>query len=120
MAKNIKSLTVFISSPSDVQPEREAVKVAIESTNRRQRSSDIRFEPWAWEDDAVSGIGSTPQDVIDRQTPEYDVYIGIMWKRFGTPTSRAGSGTEHEFRFALNSYRSKNMPSHVMFFSRLK
>jgi hypothetical protein len=31
-----------------------------------------------------------------------DVVVGIFWKRFGTPTLDAGSGTEHELRHAFS------------------
>jgi hypothetical protein len=43
-----------------------------------------------------------PQGLIDERMKidEADVVIGIFWKRFGTPTSNAASGTEHELRRA--------------------
>jgi hypothetical protein len=33
-------------------------------------------------------------------TPKYDIFIGIISLRFGTPTGVAGSGTEEEYRMA--------------------
>jgi len=51
-----------------------------------------------WETHAYPGVGSYPQDVINEQIgDDYDIFIGIMWERFGTPTRRAQSGTEEEF-----------------------
>jgi hypothetical protein len=38
--------------------------------------------------------------VINEQIGEYDIFIGAMWRRFGTPSGVAGSGTEEEFRIA--------------------
>jgi formylglycine-generating enzyme required for sulfatase activity len=40
----------------------------------------------------------------------YDVFVGIMWKRFGTPTGKAGSGTEHEFRSAAAQLGKPDAP----------
>ena len=38
--------------------------------------------------------------MIKEQIGEYDIFIGAMWRRFGTPSGVAGSGTEEEFRIA--------------------
>ena len=47
-------------------------------------------------------MGSDPQQIINSQvSDEYDIFIGILWTRFGTPTERAGSGTEEEFSWSL-------------------
>ncbi len=43
--------------------------------------------------------------MIDGQIGEYDIFIGLLWTRFGTPTSDAGSGTEHEFERAYERFR---------------
>jgi hypothetical protein len=39
-----------------------------------------------------------------------------MWSRFGTPTSTAGSGTEHEFRAAQRGWEDARRPSHLLFY----
>ena len=43
-------------------------------------------------------IRSDPQDVVNRQIGEYDLFVGILWNRMGTPTAVATSGTEEEFQ----------------------
>ena len=47
-----------------------------------------------------------PQGIINKQIGEYDIFIGMMWKRFGTPTGKAGSGTEEEFRLAYEYWET--------------
>ncbi|MYD31374.1 MAG: DUF4062 domain-containing protein, partial [Nitrospira sp. SB0661_bin_20] len=59
-----------------------------------------------WETRTTPGFGKDPQDVINKQISDaYDIFIGIMWTRFGTPTPRAGSGTEEEFLRAYDRYK---------------
>ena len=59
------------------------------------RNLGLRLELLRWEQDAYPGIGTDSQDVINHQIPEdYDLFIGLMWSRFGTPTARAGSGCD--------------------------
>ena len=54
-----------------------------------------------WETSTRPGIGSEPQDIINSQIgDEYDVFIGILWGRIGSPTSKADSGTLEEFERA--------------------
>ncbi len=46
--------------------------------------------------------GTYSQNVINRQIGDsYDVFLGIMWSRFGTPTPSAQSGTEEEYDRAI-------------------
>ncbi|PYL26201.1 MAG: hypothetical protein DMF37_02915 [Verrucomicrobia bacterium] len=45
-------------------------------------------------------MGADAQDVINHQLAEYDIFLGIMSCRFGSPTKRAHSGTEEEFNRA--------------------
>jgi hypothetical protein len=64
------------------------------------------------------GLGSDAQDVVNQQLPDYDIFIGIMWKRFGTPTSRAGSGTEEEYLRAYERWKKENKFPVLFYFSQ--
>ena len=45
---------------------------------------NLRVEMVGYETHSYPDLGS-PQEVIDRQIPlDYDVFVGIMWKRCGT------------------------------------
>ena len=68
-----------------------------------------------WERDSIPA-GVPSQEAIDSQLPDYHVYVGILWKRFGTPTATASSGTESEFRDALQSFKTKGSPWIMFYF----
>ncbi len=115
--ETIRLIRVFVSSPGDVTQERDVLDEAIGFVNDgigRQRR--IRLETWKWEDKVVPRIGSTPQSVVDDQSPHYDIYLGIMSSRFGTPTDKYGSGTEREFREALERWGEQGEPWILFYF----
>ena len=43
--------------------------------------------------------------------------LGIFWKRFGTPTTDADSGTEHEFRRAYAAWQQHGRPQIMVYFN---
>jgi hypothetical protein len=70
-----------------------------------------------WETHGYPGIGKDAQDVLNRElTDTPDIFIGLMWGRYGTPTARAGSGTEEEFARALARYRKDPSSVRIMFY----
>jgi hypothetical protein len=102
MPRQKKVITIFVASPNDVVDERTKLEEVINELNITwSRNIGLRFDLVRWETHAFPGIGDDPQDVINEQIPDdYDIFIGIMWCRFGTPTGRAGSGTAEEFQRA--------------------
>ena len=111
-------LTIFLASPSDVSDERTRFAEAIGEWNRAwSRELGLRLELVRWEDDAYPAIGQDAQDVINQQIPsDYDLFVGLMWSRFGTPTGRAGSGTEEEFDRAFERYRQAPASLDILFY----
>jgi hypothetical protein len=116
-------MRIVVASPVDVQPERDAlVQVVEELNNGVARDRDLRLELARWETDAYPGFHPEgPQGLIDTilNIEDCDVLIGIFWKRFGTPTLDAGSGTEHEFHKAYEAWKkSKRRPQIMMYFNQ--
>lgn len=111
-------IKAFLASPSDVSAERNAIKEIVAECNRHwTKLPGIHLELICWEDNAYPGIGDDAQDVINKQIPdEYDIFIGIMGARFGTPTKRAASGTAEEFERAFNKYKSSPDSVSIMFY----
>jgi Domain of unknown function (DUF4062) len=120
MSRSESVLTVFLASPGDLVEERNRLEEIIVEWNRAwARNLGLRLELLMWEHDAYPGAGMDPQDVINRQLPnDYDLFIGLMWTRYGTPTTRAGSGTAEEFERAL--VRFKTFPDDVSLFFYFK
>lgn len=82
-----------------------------------RKSLGISIDLLRWETHAVPGIGSEPQSLINEQIgDDYDIFIGIIWSRFGTETKQYGSGTEEEFRRAHQRWLSDNKSVQIMFY----
>lgn len=118
MTRQETILTVFVASPSDVEDERNKLEEAIRNLNIIwARQLGIRLDLVMWETHAYPGFGEDPQFVINEQIPQdYDLFIGIMWYRFGTPTGRAGSGTVEEFQLAKSRHDQDPSSIHLMFY----
>jgi len=116
MAKTQTHLQVFIASPTDVDAERKIMKDVIDEFNKIS-NYDIHLDLLMYEIDAYPAIGNDPQDVINNQMGNsYDIFIGIMWGRFGSPTPRANSGTEEEFNRAISRRNISSDNVQVMFY----
>jgi hypothetical protein len=112
-------LKVFLASPSDVIEEREALARLVRDINdvlaflapeNRLTLELVRYETHSYPD-----IGQA-QEVINRQIPiDYDIFIGVMWRRCGTRTANSASGTIEEFRRACEK-RSKGHLPRIMFY----
>lgn len=102
MARQEHVLTVFVASPGDVEEERGKLEDVIRELNMTwSRELGVRLDLVRWETHAYPGMGIDAQAVINEQIPdEFDLFVGIMWCRYGTPTGRAGSGTVEEFERA--------------------
>ena len=107
----------FIGSPSDTSKEREICDKVFEEINSTiGETLDFRIESKKWEKNVFPAFGNDSQDVINKQIgSDYNIFVGIMWKKFGTPTNRADSGTEEEF---LNAYKlwEQNKEIDLMFY----
>ena len=99
MAKTHTILEVFIASPGDVAPERAVLEDVVSEFNLTWGDKHrIHLELVKWETHSHPAFGNDAQDVINKQVGDkYDIFLGIMWGRFGTATTCAESGTEEEF-----------------------
>jgi hypothetical protein len=112
-------LRIFVASPGDVTVERQSLVKVITELNMTLSvlapDTGIVLELVRWETHAAPGLGEDPQAVINTYIDDYDVFIGVMWQRFGTPTQRASSGTEEEFDRAYRRWQeSRDFP--VLFY----
>lgn len=106
----MKYFKIFLASPGDTLEERQIAEEVVAEINRTIGSRDeFHLDLLKWEYNTYPSIGEDGQDVISKQIgSDYQIFIGIMWKKFGTPTKRAGSGTEEEFELAYKRYSQKN------------
>lgn len=116
----LKIYKCFISSPGDCVKEREICLTVIDKINNGlAKHLGINFKPFMWEYDVLPDMGKNGQEIIDEyiEKSNYDIFVGIMKNRFGHPTKKAGSGTEHEFNDAIaRKNDSKESTPRIIFF----
>ncbi|MBN1348712.1 NACHT domain-containing protein, partial [candidate division KSB1 bacterium] len=114
----MKKISVFLSSPGDVERERQMVEAVIAQLNRMLGEYlDITLELKQWKTHVIPDMGRA-QEIINKQIGKYDIFLGIMWKRFGTPTGKAESGTEEEFNIAYRNWQRYRRPHILFYFSQ--
>src|SRR5215475_997010 len=120
--EQVHVLRIVVASPGDVQAERDTLPAVLEELNRGIAAEHgLRLELGRWETDAYPGFHPQgPQGLIDPilRIEDCDVLLGIFWKRFGTPTTEAGSGTEHEFLRACAAWQQHGRPQIMVYFNR--
>jgi len=119
MAELVTKIRIFIGSPADVAAERNALTQAINDLNVGFASSrKMVLELAKWETHVWPGFGEDAQSVINDRVGEYDIFVGVFWNRFGTPTGRAGSGSAEEFERAYALWKQHKRPSLMLYFRR--
>ena len=115
--EDVKIYKCFIASPSDTKEERDACEEVFSEINNTVGSVlHFRLESLRWEKDVHPAIGAGGQEVINRQVNgKYDLFVGIMYLKFGSPTDKYGSGTEEEFYNAYDE-ASKSKSIDIMFY----
>jgi|GEM_PF-1468433 len=112
------SLHVFVATPRDVAAERDRLGLIVRDLSAAFAEHGLTLELLDWRD-VVPDLGR-PEDVIVDQLPvkKWDIFIGVLWARFGTPPGRKDpetgkpflSGTEEEFTLACRSWRETSKP----------
>ena len=119
--QQITLIRVFLASPSDVAEERRLVREVIAEVNATVGDQHhVRLEAVGWETHTFAAFGAEPQALIFQQINmnDFDLFVGVMWNRFGTPTTVAGSGTEEEFRAAVACRERLGRPDIMFYFCR--
>lgn len=113
--QTVKLLKVFIASPGDVMLEREKARDEILSLRALAHKHGFDLEATGWETHATPGIGRS-QARINQLVRECDLFLGILWRRFGLPTGEAESGTLEEFNLARERYAKEHAPEIMLYF----
>lgn len=110
-------IKVFIGSPDDLQEERNLFKDVVESANKlHAHSMGFHLEPVMWED-TLPGRANRCQELInDEDLKECDVFVLLLWKRWGTPTGKYSSGFEEEYEVANSLCNSSDKRRIILYF----
>lgn len=116
-----KRLRVFISSPSDVRPERLIAQRVVERLDR-EFATQFRIEPLLWEREPL--VATEHFQTLITRPRETEIVVVILWSRLGLPlpadkpglvTGRPVTGTEWEFEDAVASYRESRTPQILLY-----
>jgi glycogen phosphorylase len=114
----MKRLRIFAASPSDTATERAKVETVALMLKPLADSLGIMVDVAEWSV-VVPDMGRPEQVILDQLKPtSWDVFIGILWHRFGTPPSGKDaqtqedylSGTEEEFKTAYRLWQQYGRP----------
>lgn len=110
-----RSLQIFIATPGDLNPERNALlEVVTEVNTIKAHHSGFHIDVLGWEQ-TLPGKGR-PQELINREIENCDLFIAALWERWGTPSGKFSSGTEEEFNLAKRLNEEHNRPQIWLFF----
>ncbi|OGW13249.1 MAG: hypothetical protein A3G93_10895 [Nitrospinae bacterium RIFCSPLOWO2_12_FULL_45_22] len=114
-----KILSVFVASPSDLSDERKTLRDVVERLNKIYgKRIGWQIELLGWED-TLAGF-SRPQTLINKDVENCDLFIGMLWKRWGTESGEYSSGFEEEFSIARSRRINGDKPEIWMFFKRIE
>jgi hypothetical protein len=118
----VRKVTIFVSSPKDVAPERGRVQTVTAKLNREYEGL-VRFETVLWEEYFYTADKSFQPQIP--QAVASDIVVSIFWTRIGTelpadfPRMADGrpypSGTTYELLTALEAAKAKGVPDVYVF-----
>ncbi|MDN4626571.1 DUF4062 domain-containing protein [Erwinia sp. PsM31] len=113
-----KVVKVFIASPGDVNTERGIARDLVDEINSLHAEyTGYQIDLVGWEE-TVGSLGR-PQEIINKDLARCELFIGILWKRWGTPPDNGGaytSGFEEEFSLSIDRYTREGKPQMSMLF----
>jgi tetratricopeptide (TPR) repeat protein len=119
----MKKLRIFAASPTDTAAERAKVETVAAMLEPLADNLGIVLKVEDWRA-VVPDMGRPEQVILDQLKPtSWDVFIGILWHRFGTPPAGRDpqnqkeylSGTEEEFKTAYRLWEQYQKPRIMMY-----
>jgi hypothetical protein len=117
----VHPLRIFISSPGDVQLERQIARRVI-ARLQSEFGDQQPIEPYFWEYEPMR-LTKDFQAQIPR-TSSFDIVVCILWSRLGSPLGASHlrgdgtqyqSGTEFEFEHAAKGFRARGVPDILVY-----
>ena len=120
--EKFRKLRVFVACPGDVEEEKDRLEKLIQSLQFDASNHGFVLELIEWRQ-CVPDLGAPQPIIFEQLKPEaWDIFIGILWTRFGTPcgiyepgTHRELTGTEAEMLAAIDLYRVHARPRVLLY-----
>lgn len=106
-----------MASPSDLAEERDRIRRLGDALNANFESTGVGVRIAGWE--TVQPEFGRPQSLINPRVHECDVFIGILRRRWGSPTGEYSSGFEEEFNIAVGRRKTSPKPAIGLYFAEL-
>jgi hypothetical protein len=103
MPESVRLFRVLLASPSDVIEEYPLLMEVVADWNIQHGDRrKTRLELVNWRTHSYPDTGTRPQALVNRQFPDRaDVVVAVFWRKLGSPTGKAASGTVEEIERAL-------------------
>ena len=116
-----KIIRAFLASPGDLQEERKSIRDVVGEFNESWADElGYQVELVGWEE-TIAGFGR-PQHLINQDLDRCDLFIGMIWKRWGTPPDQGrgfSSGFEEEFERSVARHEEHGSPEISLFFKQV-
>lgn len=119
MSETITKYKIFVASPGDLEDERLAVDEVVRELNITfGKTNNLIIEVVKWETHSAPGVSQNHvQEIINKDIGnDYDIFIGMLWLKFGTKTISANSGTEEEFNIAYEKFTNNPNSVQILFY----
>ncbi|BCG47166.1 hypothetical protein GEOBRER4_n1991 [Citrifermentans bremense] len=121
MADSRRLVKVFLASPGDLTEERKAAKTVVTDFNDLWAEEfGYQVELVGWEDTVA--VFGRPQEMINRDLDRCELFVGLMWRRWGTPPDNVGkhtSGFEEEYSRSVQRRLTEGRPEISLFFKEI-
>ncbi|MBV8546094.1 MAG: DUF4062 domain-containing protein, partial [Acidobacteria bacterium] len=108
MPEAVEVIHIFLASPGDLLDERQIARDVVDEVNECIRSLSTQIVLLGWED-TRPGVGR-PQQIINKDVDRCDLFVGLMWRHWGTATGTHSSGFEEEFERARERHAITGSP----------
>lgn len=121
--KQSQEFRIFVASPSDMALERGKVDLVVGAIKPTAEHFAISLQVVDWSFVAPD-MGRAEKVILEQLKPSsWDMFIGVLWHRFGTPTAghhrgtneSYASGTEEEFKTAYALWKRYKKPRIMMY-----
>lgn len=113
---SVEVIPAFLASPGDLADERADAREVVQQMNTMLGAPlGMRIELYGWEDQPP-GYGR-PQGQINPRVDDAELFIGLLWRRWGTPSGDGfTSGFEEEYRRAIARRDGGDVQPHIWLF----